>query len=54
MCGMTSIYKEDSMEDPAMVTARAMQSSTERISVIDRVEVFTQDTEFDLSDIELE
>ena len=51
---MTSIYKEDSMEDPAMVAVRAMQSSTERISVVGGVEVFTQDAEFDLSDIELE
>ena len=40
MCGITSIYKEDSIEDLAIVAVRVIQSSIERISVVSRVEVF--------------
>jgi len=50
MCGITSVYKEDSMEDAAEIAAKAMQQGIERISVIDGVEVFTQDADFDLDD----
>ena len=38
------------MEDAAEIAAKAMQQGTERISVIDGVEVFTQDADFDLDD----
>jgi len=50
MCGITSVYKEDSIEDAAEIAAKAMQQGIERISVIDGVEVFTQDADFDLDD----
>ena len=46
MCGMTSIYKDDSIEDAATIAAKAIQE--EKICMIDGVEVFTQDAEFDL------
>ena len=45
---MTSIYKDDSIEDAATIAAKAIQE--EKICMIDGVEVFTQDAEFDLDD----
>jgi len=50
MAGLSSVYKDDCIEDPAIIAAKAMQQSTDRISIIDGVEVFTQDAEFDLDD----
>ena len=41
MCGMSSIYKEDCIEDVATIAVRSMQESTVRISIINGVEVFT-------------
>ena len=38
MCGITSIYKENSIEDVAIVAANAIQNS--RINLIRRREVF--------------
>jgi len=48
MNGITSVYKDDSIEDPATIAAKAIQE--ERICIIDGVEVFSQDAEFDLDE----
>jgi len=53
MCGISSIYKEDSIEDAATIAVRAMNGNTAgagRIDCIDGIEVFTQDAEFDMLD----
>ena len=53
MCGISSIYKDDCIEDAAMVSARAMNSNTTRdgrIDSINGIEVFTQDAEFEVDD----
>jgi len=53
MCGISSIYKDDCMEDAAMVSARAMNGNTTRdgrIDSINGIEVFTQDAEFEVDD----
>jgi len=53
---IASIYKDDTIEEPTILAARAMQAeeSTPKPPVtIDGVKVFTQDGEFDLSDDEL-
>ena len=49
ICGISSIYEEDSIEDAATISAKAMNS---RIDQVGGVEVFTQDAEFDPSDDE--
>ena len=46
------IYRTAAL-DPATIAAKAIQQGTERISVINGVEVFTQDAEYDLSDTDL-
>ena len=43
MCGISSIYKEDCMDDAATVAARAI---SDRIDCIDGIEVFTQDADY--------
>ena len=51
MCGISSIYKDDCIEDAAMVSARAMNGNTTgdgRIDSINGIEVFTQDAEFEV------
>ena len=54
MCGIASIYKDDSIKDAATITATVMQESTvSKVNVISEIEVFTQDIDFDLSDDEL-
>ena len=52
MCGMSSIYKDDSMVDATALAANAMSRSmiAERRDVVGGVEVYTQDAEFDLDD----
>jgi hypothetical protein len=51
--GMSSIYKEDCMEDVAVIATRAMHEGIERISIMNGVEVLTPDAEFDLLDDDL-
>ncbi len=48
MAGILSIYKDDSIEDTAIVATDIL----ERVTTISGVKVYTQDTEFDLDDIE--
>ena len=45
MCGISSAYKDNCMEDAATIAANAMKRN-----IIDGIEVHTQDTEFDLDD----
>jgi hypothetical protein len=47
MCGISSIYKEDCMDDAATVAARAI---SDRIDCIDDIEVFTQDADYEPDD----
>jgi hypothetical protein len=47
MCGISSIYKEDCMDDAATVAARAI---SDRIDCIDGIEVFTQDADYEPDD----
>ena len=63
MCRITSVYKDDCIEDAATVAATVIQESTidatadrtaNRVSNISGVEVYTQDAEWDLSDTEFE
>jgi len=63
MCGITSVYKDDCIEDAATVAATVLQESTidatadrtaNRVSNISGVEVYTQDAEWDLSDTEFD
>jgi hypothetical protein len=44
MCGISSVYQEDNMDDAATIAATAMQM---------HIEVPTQDTEWDLDDLEV-
>jgi hypothetical protein len=48
MAGISSIYKDDSIEDAAIVATDIL----ERVTTISGVEVYTQDAEFDLDNIE--
>jgi hypothetical protein len=55
MCGISSVYKDDCIEDAAIIAAAAVQNSTavDRVASIGGVEVFTQEAEFEL-DLEFE
>jgi hypothetical protein len=55
MCGISSIYKDDSMADAAILAANAMSKSiiAEKRDVVSDIEAYTQDTEYDFgSDFE--
>ena len=45
MCGMSSIYKDDSMADAAIIAANAMCESivVKKRDIVDSVKVYTQD-----------
>jgi hypothetical protein len=47
MCGISSIYKEDCIDDAATVVTRAI---SDRIDCIDGIEVFTQDADYEPDD----
>ena len=54
MCGIASIYKDDSIKDVAIIAATAMQKSmVNKMDVISGIEMFIQDTDFNLSNDEL-
>ena len=47
ICGISSIYKDNCIEDAATVAANAMNRD-----MISSIEVYTQDAEFDLDDLD--
>ena len=47
ICGISSIYKDNCIEDAATVATNIMNRDT-----IGSIEVYTQDTEFDLDDLD--
>ena len=52
MGGMSSIYEDDNMVDAATLPANAISGSmtAKKMDIVDGVEVYTQDAEFDLDD----
>ena len=48
MYGISSIYKDNCVEDAAMIAANAMKRD-----IIDGIECYTQDAEFDLDDFDI-
>ena len=47
MCGIASVYRDDCIEDVAIIAATAV-----RRDIIGGVEVYTQDAEFELDDLD--